>query len=70
MTWDRYYKIIVPIGALGPFYRTRECAIDSEETGVLFSASLIFSNLAYLTLSIAFIQMCAVKDSSQAYLAG
>ncbi|BGP51742.1 hypothetical protein JCM10450v2_007692 [Rhodotorula kratochvilovae] len=38
MTWDRYYKNIVPIGAL-------------------FSASLIFSNLAYLTLSVSFIQM-------------
>ncbi|GAA5985586.1 hypothetical protein JCM10908_007032 [Rhodotorula pacifica] len=38
MTWDRWYKNIVPIGAL-------------------FSASLIFSNLAYLTLSVSFIQM-------------
>ncbi|POY75547.1 hypothetical protein BMF94_1450 [Rhodotorula taiwanensis] len=38
MTWDRWYKNIVPIGAL-------------------FSASLIFSNFAYLTLSIPFIQM-------------
>lgn len=27
--------------------------------GALFSASLIFSNLAYLTLSVSFIQMCA-----------
>ncbi|GAA5847293.1 hypothetical protein JCM9279_000225 [Rhodotorula babjevae] len=38
MSWDRWYKNIVPIGAL-------------------FSASLIFSNLAYLTLSVSFIQM-------------
>ncbi|GAA5882790.1 hypothetical protein JCM3774_006092 [Rhodotorula dairenensis] len=38
MTWDRWYKNIVPIGAL-------------------FSGSLIFSNFAYLTLSVSFIQM-------------
>ncbi|KAK4049312.1 hypothetical protein OIV83_004249 [Microbotryomycetes sp. JL201] len=38
MSWDRWYRNIVPIGAL-------------------FSASLIFSNLAYLTLSVSFIQM-------------
>ncbi|KAM0753710.1 TPT-domain-containing protein [Meredithblackwellia eburnea MCA 4105] len=38
MSWDRWLRNIVPIGAL-------------------FSASLIFSNLAYLTLSISFIQM-------------
>ncbi|GAA6013185.1 hypothetical protein JCM10207_006198 [Rhodosporidiobolus poonsookiae] len=38
MSWDRWYKNIVPIGAL-------------------FSASLIFNNLAYLTLSVPFIQM-------------
>ncbi|GJN94420.1 hypothetical protein Rhopal_007500-T1 [Rhodotorula paludigena] len=38
MSWDRWYKNIVPIGAL-------------------FSASLIFSNFAYLTLSVSFIQM-------------
>ncbi|BGP27747.1 DUF250 domain containing membrane protein [Rhodotorula toruloides] len=38
MTWDRWYKNIVPIGGL-------------------FSASLIFSNLAYLTLTVSFIQM-------------
>lgn len=39
MTPERWFKSIVPIGAL-------------------FSASLIFSNLAYLTLSVSFIQMC------------
>lgn len=38
MSWDRWLKNIVPIGAL-------------------FSASLIFSNMAYLTLSVSFIQM-------------
>ncbi|GAA95225.1 uncharacterized protein L969DRAFT_15297 [Mixia osmundae IAM 14324] len=38
MTWDRWIKSILPIGAL-------------------FSASLIFSNMAYLTLSVSFIQM-------------
>ncbi|KAM0793492.1 hypothetical protein ACM66B_000932 [Microbotryomycetes sp. NB124-2] len=38
MSWDRYLKNIVPIGAL-------------------FSASLVFSNLAYITLSVSFIQM-------------
>lgn len=38
MTWDRYMRNIVPIGAL-------------------FSASLVFSNLAYITLSVSFIQM-------------
>lgn len=38
MSWERWFKNIVPIGAL-------------------FSASLIFSNLAYLTLSVSFIQM-------------
>ncbi|ORY69271.1 triose-phosphate transporter family-domain-containing protein [Leucosporidium creatinivorum] len=38
MTWDRYIRNIVPIGAL-------------------FSASLVFSNLAYITLSVSFIQM-------------
>ncbi|SCV68331.1 BQ2448_452 [Microbotryum intermedium] len=38
MSWDRWFRNIVPIGAL-------------------FSASLIFSNLAYLTLSVSFIQM-------------
>ncbi|KAM0755807.1 TPT-domain-containing protein [Meredithblackwellia eburnea MCA 4105] len=38
MSWDRWLKNIVPIGAL-------------------FSASLIFNNLAYLTLSVSFIQM-------------
>lgn len=38
MSWDRWFKNIVPIGAL-------------------FSASLIFSNMAYLTLSVSFIQM-------------
>jgi len=38
MTFDRWIKSIVPIGAL-------------------FSASLIFSNMAYLTLSVSFIQM-------------
>lgn len=38
MTWDRWYKNIVPIG-------------------LLFSASLIFSNLAYLSLGVSFIQM-------------
>ncbi|KAI5477809.1 DUF250 domain containing membrane protein [Pseudohyphozyma bogoriensis] len=38
MSWDRWLKNIVPIGAL-------------------FSASLIFSNLAYLTLNVSFIQM-------------
>ncbi|KAL8286229.1 hypothetical protein RQP46_004717 [Phenoliferia psychrophenolica] len=38
MSWDRWLRNIVPIGAL-------------------FSASLIFSNLAYLTLSVSFIQM-------------
>ena len=38
MTFDRWLKSIVPIGAL-------------------FSASLIFSNIAYLTLSVSFIQM-------------
>jgi hypothetical protein len=40
MTWDRWFRSIVPIGAL-------------------FSASLIFSNMAYLSLSVSFIQMCA-----------
>ncbi|KAK4057689.1 hypothetical protein OIO90_001337 [Microbotryomycetes sp. JL221] len=38
MSWDRYLRNIVPIGAL-------------------FSASLVFSNLAYITLSVSFIQM-------------
>jgi len=38
MTWDRWFRSILPIGAL-------------------FSASLIFSNMAYLTLSVSFIQM-------------
>ncbi|KAL8292875.1 hypothetical protein RQP46_000569 [Phenoliferia psychrophenolica] len=38
MSWDRWLRNIVPIGAL-------------------FSASLIFSNFAYLSLSISFIQM-------------
>ncbi|GAA5862320.1 hypothetical protein JCM1840_004141 [Sporobolomyces johnsonii] len=38
MSWDRWFKNIVPIGAL-------------------FSGSLIFSNFAYLTLSVSFIQM-------------
>ncbi|KAK4055190.1 hypothetical protein OIV83_000470 [Microbotryomycetes sp. JL201] len=38
MSWERYFKNIVPIGAL-------------------FSASLVFSNLAYITLSVSFIQM-------------
>lgn len=38
MSWDRWMKSIVPVGAL-------------------FSASLIFSNMAYLTLSVSFIQM-------------
>ncbi|GAA6018120.1 hypothetical protein JCM11491_003325 [Sporobolomyces phaffii] len=38
MSWDRWLKNIVPIGAL-------------------FSGSLIFSNFAYLTLSVSFIQM-------------
>jgi len=38
MTWDRWLRSIVPVGAL-------------------FSASLIFSNMAYLTLSVSFIQM-------------
>lgn len=38
MSWDRYFRNIVPIGAL-------------------FSASLIFNNMAYLTLSVSFIQM-------------
>lgn len=38
MSWDRWWRSIVPIGAL-------------------FSASLIFSNMAYLTLSVSFIQM-------------
>ncbi|KAL7006547.1 hypothetical protein EMMF5_003968 [Cystobasidiomycetes sp. EMM_F5] len=38
LSWDRWLKNIVPIGAL-------------------FSASLIFSNMAYLTLSVSFIQM-------------
>lgn len=36
MSWDRWLKNIVPIGAL-------------------FSASLIFSNLAYLSLSVSFV---------------
>lgn len=44
MPWDRYFKSIVPIGAL-------------------FSASLIFSNLAYLTLSVSFIQMLKAYTS-------
>ena len=38
MSWDRYLRNIVPIGAL-------------------FSASLVFSNLAYITLEVSFIQM-------------
>lgn len=38
MSWDRWMRSIVPVGAL-------------------FSASLIFSNMAYLTLSVSFIQM-------------
>lgn len=38
MSWDRWLRNIVPIGAL-------------------FSASLVFSNMAYLTLSVSFIQM-------------
>ncbi|KAH8926099.1 TPT-domain-containing protein [Atractiella rhizophila] len=38
MSWDRWFRSIVPIGAL-------------------FSASLIFSNMAYLTLTVSFIQM-------------
>ncbi|POY71281.1 hypothetical protein BMF94_5593 [Rhodotorula taiwanensis] len=38
MSWDRWLKNIVPIGAL-------------------FSGSLIFSNFAYLSLSVSFIQM-------------
>lgn len=32
--------------------------------GALFSASLIFSNLAYLTLSVSFIQMCVAPPFS------
>lgn len=43
MSWDRYFRNIVPIGAL-------------------FSASLIFSNMAYLTLSVSFIQMWVVIE--------
>jgi len=38
MSWDRWFRNIVPIGAL-------------------FSASLIFNNMAYITLSVSFIQM-------------
>lgn len=29
--------------------------------GALFSASLVFSNLAYITLSVSFIQMCVTS---------
>lgn len=45
MSWDRYFRNIVPIGAL-------------------FSASLIFNNMAYLTLSVSFIQMWVDKRRS------
>lgn len=31
--------------------------------GALFSASLIFSNMAYLTLSVSFIQMCVCSTT-------
>lgn len=41
MTSERWYRNIVPIGAL-------------------FSGSLVLSNMAYLTLSVSFIQMLKV----------
>lgn len=53
MTWDRYMRSIVPIGAL-------------------FSASLVFSNLAYIDLSVSFIQMyvlCAAMSCTEMWSA-
>merc|ERR1711939_9442 len=48
MSWDRYLRNIVPIGAL-------------------FSASLVFSNLAYITLEVSFIQMLKAFVAVVAY---
>ena len=51
MSWDRYFRSIVPIGALFS-------AVGRSFTlSKLTRQSLVFNNLAYLTLSVSFIQV-------------
>ena len=60
MTWDRWYKNVRSCSSLrflSPGHRQRSTALQIVPIGFMFSCSLIFSNLAYLTLSVSFIQM-------------
>ena len=50
MSWDRYFRSIVPIGALFSAVRRVFARVQ------LIHQSLVFNNLAYLTLSVSFIQ--------------